>query len=115
MTDNEKPEDLSDDEQKTYPYEEGDTIVLGPEIFAAKDGSVLNWKGQNYVPQKEKNLQPKDLKEYSVGENVEVQKAGDWLPGHISSKQAGTLNVDTERGPVAVMSYHRIRKAESNG
>lgn len=35
-----------------YPYEDGDTTVLGPGIFAAKDGSVINWYGENYVPQK---------------------------------------------------------------
>jgi hypothetical protein len=34
-----------------YPRDEGDTTVIGPECFAAKDGSVLNWRGQNYVPQ----------------------------------------------------------------
>jgi hypothetical protein len=34
-----------------YPHDEGDTTVIGPECFAAKDGSVLNWRGQNYVPQ----------------------------------------------------------------
>ncbi len=37
--------------KKEFPYEDGDTIVLGPECFVAKDGEVLNWKGQNYVPQ----------------------------------------------------------------
>lgn len=34
-----------------YPREEGDFIIIGPECFATKDGSVLNWKGVNYVPQ----------------------------------------------------------------
>jgi hypothetical protein len=36
---------------KEYPYEEGDVVVLGPEIFAAKDGGVISWKGENFVPQ----------------------------------------------------------------
>lgn len=31
----------------------GDVITLGPECFVAADGSVLNWKGTNYVPQGE--------------------------------------------------------------
>lgn len=35
----------------SYPYEEGDCIVIGPQCFSAKDESVLNWKGTNYVPQ----------------------------------------------------------------
>jgi hypothetical protein len=38
-------------EQRTYPYEEGDWKVLGPEIFASRDGRVISWKGENYVPQ----------------------------------------------------------------
>ncbi|WNN95188.1 hypothetical protein SEA_MAGRITTE_237 [Microbacterium phage Magritte] len=101
--------------QKTYPFEDGDVIVLGPEIFSAKDGSVLNWKGVNYVPQKVKDMQPKELKAYSVGEAVEVQKFGNWVPGRITSKQAGILNVDTEVGPVGVGSYHIIRKVEQGG
>jgi hypothetical protein len=37
--------------QKKYPYLEGNTQVLGPEIFAALDGSVISWRGVNYVPQ----------------------------------------------------------------
>jgi len=42
-------DDLS--EQKTYPDELGPHIIIGPECFAEKDGSVLSWKGVNYVPQ----------------------------------------------------------------
>lgn len=43
------------EEQTTpeFPREEGDTIVIGPQCFAALDGSVLNWRGVNYVPQSE--------------------------------------------------------------
>jgi hypothetical protein len=29
----------------------GDTVIVGPEAFAKEDGSVLCWKGVNYVPQ----------------------------------------------------------------
>ncbi|HMG45658.1 MAG TPA: hypothetical protein VK611_30290 [Acidimicrobiales bacterium] len=38
----------------TYPHEDGDTIVLGPEIFATKDGSVISWKGENYSRQNDR-------------------------------------------------------------
>ena len=38
-------------ERDRYPYPDGETVVLGPEIFAAKDGSVICWKGVNYTPQ----------------------------------------------------------------
>ena len=38
-------------EVRLFPYESGDVLALGPEVFTAKDGSVLCWRGQNYIPQ----------------------------------------------------------------
>lgn len=35
----------------TFPREEGDTIILGPEIFADREGDVICWRGENYVKQ----------------------------------------------------------------
>lgn len=32
----------------------GGIVDIGPECFALKDGSLLSWKGENYVPQKTK-------------------------------------------------------------
>jgi hypothetical protein len=37
--------------QKSYPHMDGGFVVIGPECFAQHDGSVLSWKGTNYVPQ----------------------------------------------------------------
>lgn len=37
---------------KKYPYSEGNTIVLGPEVFASKDRKVLCWQGENYQLQR---------------------------------------------------------------
>lgn len=37
--------------EPSYPYPDGDFIIIGPQCFSAKDESVLNWKGTNYVPQ----------------------------------------------------------------
>lgn len=34
-----------------YPHPDGDYTVLGPEIFASKDATVICWKGENYVRQ----------------------------------------------------------------
>lgn len=92
-----------------YPFEDGDTIVLGPGVFASKDGSVLNWNGQNYVPQP--SPVAKTLKDYKVGDQVEVLKNGDWLPGGVQSKDSvsGHLHVHTERGPVTIASLNNIR------
>lgn len=32
----------------TYPYRSGDVLVLGPQMFVSADGSVINWRGENY-------------------------------------------------------------------
>lgn len=38
---------------REFPYQDGDVTVLGPEIFASKDGAVISWRGANYVRQDE--------------------------------------------------------------
>lgn len=45
-------------EKKDYPYQDGDTIVLGPEIFASLDEKTVAWKGQNYEKQEAKSADP---------------------------------------------------------
>lgn len=44
---------------KKYPHEDGSVIVLGPEVFIAKDNSVISYKGENFVPQKKPVEEPK--------------------------------------------------------
>jgi hypothetical protein len=34
-----------------YPRQDGDFAIIGPDCFAMPDGSVLCWRGVNYVPQ----------------------------------------------------------------
>lgn len=34
--------------ERSYPYQDGDVIVLGPEVFASADGEAISWKGSNY-------------------------------------------------------------------
>lgn len=107
--------------QKTYPFDDGDFIVLGPEIFTGQPGSpgdgVISWKGENFYrthdgkPPVAKISEPHPaLKNYKIGEKVEVLRGGDFVPGVITSIQAGSVNVDTERGPVPVGGPLRIRK-----
>lgn len=43
----------TDNEPTRYPHPDGDITVLGPEIFASKDDSVICWKGENYTRQSE--------------------------------------------------------------
>lgn len=40
-----------------YPHQDGDVTVLGPEVFASKDNTVISWRGTNYVRHDE-NQQP---------------------------------------------------------
>lgn len=36
----------------TYPHQDGDFLIIGPECFTyLHDHSVISWRGQNYVPQ----------------------------------------------------------------
>lgn len=49
---------------KAYPYDSGDALVLGPEIFAntkmgPAENTVICWQGVNFVPQ---HNQPEDSK-----------------------------------------------------
>lgn len=115
------------DKRKEYPFDDGDFLTLGPEIFTGKPGTpgdgVISWKGENFYRTHDGkppvaqvvNLQPKELTAYKVGEHVEAIHNGDWIPGIVTSKQPGILNVDTERGPVTVGSYHKIRKVVQGG
>lgn len=42
---------MPQDTPPTFPYQDGDITVLGPEIFASQDGQVISWKGDNYTRQ----------------------------------------------------------------
>jgi len=37
--------------ESSYPRVDGDVVVIGPEAFMTRDGSVLCYRGHNYVPQ----------------------------------------------------------------
>lgn len=43
-----------------FPYQDGDVTVLGPEIFASKDGAVISWRGENYVRQTATELEVRE-------------------------------------------------------
>lgn len=42
---------MNHDISELDPGGTGPTVTIGPGCFAAADGSVLNWRGVNYVPQ----------------------------------------------------------------
>lgn len=33
---------------KSYPFQEGDVLVIGPECIADAGGAAINWKGEHY-------------------------------------------------------------------
>jgi hypothetical protein len=47
--------------------DEADITVIGPECFAAADGSVLSWKGVNYVPQEHQTISGGEPDEVVIG------------------------------------------------
>lgn len=53
--------DYLEEAMTTYPHTDGDCIVIGPECFAAADGSVLCWRGVNYIPQDTDRLRITEL------------------------------------------------------
>jgi hypothetical protein len=44
--------------QPHYPFVDGDVTVLGPGVFASLDRNVINWEGENYVPQQPAEAAP---------------------------------------------------------
>lgn len=46
---NEDQPDITGDIE--YPMEQGDVTILGPGIFTDRDGTVINWKGENFIKQ----------------------------------------------------------------
>lgn len=44
------------EEPRSYPHDDGGMTIIGPECFAQSDGTVLSWKGRNYIPQPEPGI-----------------------------------------------------------
>lgn len=67
--------DLVDEvESKEYPYEEGNVVVLGPEIFAAavEGRRVISWKGENFVPQEQPDQNYEEIERATAAPEPEV-------------------------------------------
>lgn len=62
--------------EKEYPYQDGDTIVLGPEIFASVDEKTVAWKGQNYEKQEAKAEAAEPIKRLDV--DISLLGSDDW-------------------------------------
>ena len=94
-----------------YPVVDGDFLRLGPEIFTkVGDHSIISWKGVNYELQAAKT-EPKQLKEYTSGEKVEVLRDGDWIDGMVNGieKRLNLVYVHTSRGPITAARADCIR------
>lgn len=41
----------------TYPFRDGNVVVLGPGVFAKEGGDVISWEGKNYYPYDETEVE----------------------------------------------------------
>lgn len=111
---------------KTYPYEDGEVLVLGPELFIGQPGTpgegVISYQGENFYrtldgkpPVAPAPVVEKKLSEYSSGDIVDVIKDGEWRVGSVNGveKKLGMVYVHTDRGPVTVASMRNIRPHQS--
>lgn len=70
---------------KEYPYEDGDTTVLGPQVFVSGDERVINWRGENYYRDDEAERIRRALTNagYALnpnqGEHPNPESARDWI------------------------------------
>lgn len=57
-----------------YPKQDGDYIVLGPEVFATKDGNAVCWQGENYYKMGQINAQrvPTDKDRELIAKNAKA-------------------------------------------
>lgn len=96
-------------EAASAPGDEGRKTLFDAAFDA---GWVMAGMGRDTKDAPQKTYVQPPLKEYKDGEPVEVIKNGDWLPGHITSrdKTSGHLHIHTARGPVTVGSTHVVRK-----
>lgn len=116
---------MTDTTAPTYPHEDGDTIVLGPELFIGKPGTpgegVISYQGENFYrthdgkPPVAPVVHVKKLSEYSSGDAVQVIKDGDWRDGFVNGveKKLGMVYVHTDRGPVTIQNAASIREIPS--
>lgn len=114
MTDKNQADALAQDIRTVDGKNDLDAAELAEKLielgWAKNDGTDWKSVAQSLQEKIDANKPDPKLKDYAVGESVEVIKNGDWLPGHVQSKQAGLLSVYTQRGPVTVASTHIIRK-----
>lgn len=96
-------------EGKVYPYQEGDALVLGPEVFTYADGTPgenkIFWRGVPFLREEV------DEGEKDKAENVPLRylAARQLIDGKmvLSARQLATLNTLDRFGTVALVDVHR--------
>ena len=92
--------------EKSYPYEDGDVTVIGPECFAAADGSVVCWRGENYTPQQPTTRAPLSPAAWrnnlTVLQGLSYYEVAELLRAEIAKDEDGSvdpLRPQSELGP----------------
>lgn len=69
-------------DRKTYPYNDGDVVVLGPGIFVNPIANVICWEGENYYHYEdiqtasESPLEKLELRKFALRAALSLQEAG---------------------------------------
>jgi hypothetical protein len=64
------------EEPRTYPFnDDGGMTIIGPECFAQPDGTVLSWKGVNYIPQNGNGVSIQEAVDAAHQQEKEAEKA----------------------------------------
>ena len=75
-----------------YPHDDGEVVVLGPEIFVNVEAEVISWRGENWV----KQPAPSNAAAASPDPSWQRREAMDWavrlvVPGDIASNTANAV------------------------
>jgi hypothetical protein len=63
----------------SYPYIDGDTVVLGPGVFVDGAGEVISWEGENYykageVPEPRREITDKDRELIAANAKATIER-----------------------------------------
>lgn len=104
-------------EQKTYPYAEGDTIVIGPECFQVPSKGAIAWKGVWYFdPDYQLNWFPPGEEPLVPRPDPTAQQEPDRFPGienPTTADHVGADNADEQLKLIFALQCIRVERGLS--